>query len=92
MSSVAISPTPRTRTPSGPLVLRATRPALNDLRFKGEADVLPTDCGARLCLGRYELTRLECTPLDLPSLARLFNDLRIAEARRMLSRRTCTPA
>jgi hypothetical protein len=86
MSAVAIPPTsPLPR--SGPLVLRAVRPAMNDLRFKGEAEVLPTDRGARLCLGRYELTRLECTPLDLPSLARLFHDLRIAEARRLLSRR-----
>ncbi|MFQ3650599.1 MAG: hypothetical protein SNJ75_09715 [Gemmataceae bacterium] len=87
MSAVAISPTDPAALPAGPIVLRAMRPALNDLRFKGEADVLPSENGARLCLGRYELTRLECTPLDLPFLARLFHDLRIVEARRLLTRR-----
>jgi hypothetical protein len=88
MSTVALAPSLLPRVGLRRVVLRAVRPALHDLRFKGEAEVLPTQCGVRLCLGAYELTRVDCTPLDLPCLSRLFHDLRTAEARRLLARRS----
>jgi len=87
MSAVVISPTDDLTSYRATLYLRAVRPAMMDLRFKGEADVLATPEGACLCLGRYELTRLDCTALDVPFLSRLFQELRVAAARRLLTRR-----
>jgi hypothetical protein len=87
MSAAALSPTDASSSCRTTFYLQTVRPAMLDLRFKGEADVLATPDGACLCLGRYELTRLNCTPLDVPSLSRLFQELRVATARRLLSRR-----
>lgn len=86
MSSIAF-PSNRGRRGLRHVVLRATRPALNDLRFKGDAEVIAAEGGAAVCLGGYRLTHIACTPLDLPSLHRAFCDLRLGQARWLLSRR-----
>ncbi|NBO92225.1 MAG: hypothetical protein EBV06_07905 [Planctomycetia bacterium] len=67
--------------------LRAVRPALNDLRFKGDADVVTRDEGVAICIGNYELTQVECTSLDHPSLYRAFNAIRVGQARRNIAKK-----
>ncbi len=86
MSSVAFPEPLAPRQTMRRIALRATRPALNDLRFKGEADVLADGDEAAVCVGTYELTRVQCTPLDVASLSRTFSDLRTGQARRNLAR------
>ena len=63
--------------------LRASRPALSDLRFKGDACVT----GVAVCLGDYQLTRVDLTPLDVPALNRAFLQVRTGQARRNKARR-----
>lgn len=58
-----------------------------DLRFKGDACVVPNDTEACVCLGDYQLTRLALTPLDVPAINRAFLQLRLGQARRNLYRR-----
>ena len=49
--------------------VRAVRPALSDLRFKGDAWVVDNGDGtASVCLGDYQLGRVQLSPLDLPTL------------------------
>ncbi|MGL4551759.1 MAG: hypothetical protein ACRC33_11270 [Gemmataceae bacterium] len=87
MSSLAF-PEPLTpRRTMRRIALRATRPALNDLRFRGEADVTAEGDGATVCIGTYELTRVACTPLDIASLSRTFSDIRTGQARRNIARK-----
>jgi hypothetical protein len=64
------------------------RPALNDLRFKGDACVVPAEDNAAVCLGDYQLTQLALTPLDVPAMNRAFLQVRLGQARRNLSRRS----
>jgi hypothetical protein len=69
------------------LAIRASRPALNDLRFKGDACVVPDDSAdAAVCLGDYRLTRLSLTPLDVPAMNRAFLQVRYGQARREIHR------
>ena len=58
--------------------IRASRPALSDLRFKGDACVT----AAAVCLGDYQLTQVDSTPLDVPALNRAFLQVRLGQARR----------
>ncbi len=69
------------------LAIRASRPALNDLRFKGDACVVQGGDDAAVCLGDYRLTTLAATPLDLPAMNRAFLQVRLGQARRLASRR-----
>jgi hypothetical protein len=88
MSSIAIPEPLVPRRSMRRVVLRAIRPALNDLRFKGEADVREDGKEAVVCLGGYELTRVAITPLDLPSLSRTFGDIRTGQARQNIARKS----
>lgn len=85
MSSLVIAD-PEKRTIAR-ITIKATRPALNDLRFRGEADVRPEGDRAAVCLGNYQLTHVDCTPLDFATLTRTFNDIRTGQARRNQARR-----
>ncbi|MBY0228283.1 MAG: hypothetical protein K2W96_03270 [Gemmataceae bacterium] len=64
-------------------VIRASRPALSDLRFKGDACVTR----AAVCLGDYQLTQVALTPLDVPAMNRAFLQVRTGQARRNQARR-----
>ena len=88
MSSIAIPGPLVPRRTMRRVVLRATRPALNDLRFKGQADVWADGKEAVVGLGAYELTRVTITPLDLPSLSRTFGDIRTGQARQNIARKS----
>jgi hypothetical protein len=64
------------------------RPALIDLRFKGDPWVVDNGDGtASVCLGHYQLLRVEVSPLDLPALNRAFGQVRFGQARREYERR-----
>jgi transcriptional regulator with XRE-family HTH domain len=55
--------------PSPSLRLKTVRPSLLDLRFTGDACVLPQlDGPPALCLGGYRLVSVNALPLDLPTL------------------------
>jgi len=63
-------------------LIRATRPALIDLRFKGDAWVVHRDGKAAVCLGDYPLGFVAVSPLDVPSLNRAWGQVRMGQARR----------
>jgi hypothetical protein len=87
MLNVAV-PTPLGRSPSSRrVVLRASRPSLIDLRFKGDPWVVEQVGGAAVCLGDYQLTQFTASPFDLPSLNRWLQQLRLGQARRDSHRR-----
>lgn len=86
MASVAAPDALSPRRTMRRIVLKATRPALSDLRFKGEPDVIADGGGAAVRLGRYTLTNVACTALDVASLARTFCGVRTGQARRVVSR------
>jgi hypothetical protein len=71
------------RATAGRRVLRACRPALIDLRFKGDPWVVDSCEGtAAVCLGDYALLKICASALDLPSLNRAWLALRFGQARR----------
>jgi hypothetical protein len=54
------------------------RPALLDPRFGGDPWIVDCQDGtATLCLDDYPLTRLAVVPLDLPTLNRLWFEMRL---------------
>lgn len=91
MLDVAIPPLPTAERPVTPpkTVIRACRPALTDLRFKGDACVVGEEEGAvaSVCLGDYRMVQLEVTPFDLPSLNSTLWQVRVGQARLNQSRR-----
>jgi len=67
------------------VMMRSHRPSLLDLRFTGDPWIEADDDGtAALCLDGYQLTRIRLVTLDLPSLNRVFHQLR--QARRAAGR------
>jgi hypothetical protein len=65
---------------------RTSRPALTDLRFKGDAWVIAEEAGtAALYLGNYSLVQIAVSPFDLPSLNRTLQNVRSGKARRQAS-------
>jgi hypothetical protein len=61
------------------VMMRSYRPSLLDLRFTGDPWIEADDDGtAALCLDGYQLTRIRLVTLDLPSLNRVFHQLRQA--------------
>ncbi len=76
--------------PSRRVALRACRPSLIDLRFKGDPWVVEADGRAAVCLGDYSLGQLRVSPLDVPSLNRALMQVRLGQARRS-SRRPARP-
>jgi hypothetical protein len=74
-------------TRSRKTAIKATRPALIDLRFKGDAWIVCEDHRALVQLGDTLLTNLPITRFDLPALNRTFQQVRIGQARRNYIRR-----
>lgn len=79
--SITGRPAPRRVT------IRATRPALVDLRFTGDACVIGDGDVALVCLGDYRMSQLAVTPFDVPSLNNTFWQVRLGQARRNQARR-----
>ena len=69
------------------VTIRATRPALVDLRFTGDACVIGDGRVAAVCLGDYRIGQLAVTPFDVPSLNSTFWQVRLGQARRNQARR-----
>jgi hypothetical protein len=84
MLNVASSP-PSQRSLSR--VIRASRPSLVDLRFKGDPWVVQDGSQAAVCLGDYPMTQLAVAPFDVPSLNRTLQQIRLGQARRNYLRR-----
>jgi hypothetical protein len=83
----AILPAPAT---SHRRKVRAVRPALIDLRFKGDAWVVDQQNGTvSVCLGDYQLLQVLVTPFDVPALNRALAQVRLGQARRQYERRRC---
>jgi hypothetical protein len=59
---------------------------LIDLRFKGDPWVVSHDGVAAVCLGDYPMSHLAALPLDLPSLNRTLQQVRLGQARRNYQR------
>jgi hypothetical protein len=68
--------------PSRRMIIRACRPSLIDLRFKGDPWVVADDGRAVVCLGDYSLGQVRVSPLDVPSLNRTLFQVRLGQARR----------
>ena len=80
--------TPPTATiPSRRVTLRACRPSLIDLRFKGDPWVVGDERRAAVCLGDYSLGQVHICSLDVPSLNRALLQIRLGQARRNYVRR-----
>ena len=70
-----------------PVKLKSSRPGLTDLRFKGDAWVVEQGPMAAVCLGDYPLGHVSVSPLDVPSLNRVLEQVRTGQARRNCLRR-----
>jgi hypothetical protein len=67
--------------------MSCVRPSLVDLRFTGDPWVQDQQDGSSsVLLDNYRLVRVQTSPFDLPSLNRLFLELRLAHVRRRLYR------
>jgi hypothetical protein len=90
VAMVNFAPTPALHTndrPSRRIILRASRPSLIDLRFKGDAWVVNHGPIAAVCLGDYPVTHVAASPFDVPSLNRTLQQVRFGQARRNYLRR-----
>jgi hypothetical protein len=68
--------------------VKAVRPSLIDLRFKGDPWVVDNQDGtAALCLGDYRVLRIDVSPFDVPGLNRTLAQLRLGQARRQMGQR-----
>jgi hypothetical protein len=81
-----MTPLPRMSS-SRKLVIRACRPSLIDLRFKGDPWVVQREKHASVCLGDFPMGQVNVSPLDVPSLNRAFQQVRLGQARRTYTRR-----
>jgi hypothetical protein len=83
--------TPRSEgAASGRRRIKATRPALIDLRFTGDAWLVQRGSYAAVCLGDTVLGQISLLSLDLPSLNRLLGQVRMGQARKNYMRRLRT--
>jgi len=73
------------------MTIKATRPALTDMRFKGDAWIVRDGGVAAVCLGDYALGQVQSTSLDVPSLNRALSQVRLGQARRNHVRRLQRP-
>jgi hypothetical protein len=61
-----------------PFCVRAVRPCVVDLRFRGDASVLDESDGTlALWIGSYRLTRFRALPIDLAHFNALLDRLRL---------------
>jgi len=86
MLNLAPSPTAHNRSVRR-VVIRASRPSLIDLRFKGDPWVVAQGTAASVCLGDYPMAQIAVSPLDVPSLNRTLQQVRMGQARRNYLRR-----
>jgi hypothetical protein len=87
---VNFAPTPELDTtdhPSRRVVIRASRPSLIDLRFKGDPWVVNHGALAAICLGDYPMAHVHASPFDVPTLNRTLQQVRFGQARRNYVRR-----
>jgi len=70
------------RPPLRRVPIRASRPSLIDLRFKGDPWVVSHGAVAAVCLGDYPMSQIAASPVDLPSLNRTLQQVRLGQARR----------
>src|SRR5262245_66266311 len=85
MQTVAIPPhvTPLNRISlSRRVTLKACRPSLIDLRFKGDPWVVQREKQASVLLGDFAMGQVNVSPLDIPSLNRFLMQVRLGQARR----------
>jgi hypothetical protein len=76
-----------TRPPVTAPPLRSVRPSVLDLRFTGDPWIVDQlDGTATIRLDNYRLARIQTLPFDVPSLNRLFLQLRQCQTRRRLRR------
>src|SRR4051794_19755077 len=73
--------------PSRRVTIRACRPSLIDLRFKGDPWVVLEQEQAAVRLGDFSLGQVNVSPLDVPSLTRCLLQVRFGQARRNYVRR-----
>ncbi|MFO0844035.1 MAG: hypothetical protein U0797_16815 [Gemmataceae bacterium] len=66
---------------------KTSRPALIDLRFKGDAWVVAQGPLAVVCLGDFALSLVPAGPFDLQTLNHLFAQVRTGQARRNYMRK-----
>jgi hypothetical protein len=66
---------------------KSSRPALIDLRFKGDAWVVARGPLAAVCLGDFALSLVPAGPFDLHTLNHLFAQVRTGQARRNYMRK-----
>ena len=74
--------------PSRRVVIRASRPSLIDLRFKGDPWVVNHGAIAAVFLGDYPMVHIAASPFDLPTLNRTLQQVRHGQARRNYLRRS----
>jgi hypothetical protein len=94
MLESVITPPVRPSGASLPVPLRSVRPSLVDLRFTGDPWVVDHQDGtSSVKLDNYRLARIQTLPFDLPSLNRLWLQLRQCQMRRRLisKMRSCCP-
>ncbi|MFM7148347.1 MAG: hypothetical protein ACKO23_00730 [Gemmataceae bacterium] len=66
-----------------PEILRTSRPALTDLRFREDVWVVLENDEAHLCLGDFALSMFPICSFDLPSLNRLLVRVRRSTTRHL---------
>ncbi len=64
------------------VVIRASRPSLIDLRFKGDPWVVDNGSTASVCLGDYPMAQIAACSFDVPTLNRALAQVRLGQARR----------
>lgn len=62
-------------------LVKASRPALIDLRFKGDLWVVAHGDTAVVCLGDFPMGELAVSPFDVPALNHVLQAVRLGQAR-----------
>ncbi len=81
-------PGPLLERPARLVTMRASRPSLIDLRFKGDPWIVADGARGSVRLGDYPLAQVVVSPLDLPSLNSTLWQIRLGQARRNYPRRS----
>jgi len=93
MRNVSVPPlVPPAPSSSRRVTVRACRPSLIDLRFKGDPWVVIKEQQAAVCLGDFPMGQVAVSPLDVPSLNRALLQVRFGQARRNYARKMRRPA
>jgi hypothetical protein len=88
MRNVPVPPlVPAAPITSRRVTVRACRPSLIDMRFKGDPWVVLDEQRAAVCLGDFPMGQVAVSPLDVPSLNRALLQVRFGQARRNYARK-----